>query len=295
MGCGHPAVCKRSAVAASQWVQPREAALLVGVWLARLFVSKAPKGRCSCSHFCQHTIWPFQLVPGCSAPLTLYIKCCKCMYTHIHTAAESFLWNQLFHSRLALFPWKGWIVSLYLQCNKIQRQAVQKEKPVLALGIGGEMLWRRTASLAVLIGLKDVPRRPCFPLLASMWSTWRIWCRFVEVETRGGCGWVYIAHHSHTSSFAYQVWAAVGFMIVHVSASEWVCGCVGVCVCVCVCVCDEARHSRKQSNHTQMNSPVAHGSRGYMCLMMKGRCVYTQWMINYWCTQLHSITLVTSK
>lgn len=62
-------------------------------------------------------------------------------------------------------------VELYLQCNKIQRQAVQKEKPVLALGIGGEMLWRRAASLAVLIGLKDEPRRPCFPLQASMWST----------------------------------------------------------------------------------------------------------------------------
>lgn len=34
-------------------------------------------------------------------------------------------------------------------------------------------------------------------------------------------------------------------------------------------------------NHTQIDSPVARRSRGYMCLMVKGHCMYTHRMINY--------------
>lgn len=67
--------------------------------------------------------------------------------------------------------------------------------------------------------------------------------------------------HLHTESRQ----AAVGLVIVHVSAR----------------VCVETRRSGEQSNHTQINPPVARGSRGYMCLMVKGRCMYTQRMINY--------------
>lgn len=45
-----------------------------------------------------------------------------------------------------------------------------------------------------------------------------------------------------------------------------------------------------------MNSPVAPGSRGgYMCLMVMGRCIYIQLMINYWCTWPHTITVFISK
>lgn len=75
-------------------------------------------------------------------------------------------------------------------------------------------------------------------------------------EEWGGVYIVYIVtcFNLHTKSGQ----AAVGLAMVHVRAS----------------VCVEARNKA-------IIPKLTRGSRGYMCLMVKGRCMYTQWMVNY--------------
>lgn len=126
------------------------------------------------------------------------------VYTLLHRALSEI--NCLIPS-LLYSPGK---VELYSYTSKVirykGRQSRKKASMFPVLGIGGKMLWRCAASLAVLICLKGEPKRPGFPLTAGMWSTWCIWCRFVkvgrEVEGKG----VYILYHRRTSSFAYGVW-----------------------------------------------------------------------------------------
>lgn len=81
----------------------------------------------------------------------------------------------------------------------------------------------------------------------------------------GGLHCIATQFHLHTGSGQ----AAGALVMVHVAAR----------------VCDSLRAGERregeQSNRTQINSPVALGSRTYMCLMVERLCMHTQRMMNY--------------